>query len=275
MQVDPEKARLPDILDAQDYNPLLKKLWQRSQSDEIIGSCEECRGMLDIYLDAELANEDVQTSYPEIWAHLQRCAICSAHYRRLVSTVKESRAGTLPLYTPVGSMRLPFLSSTESNTPKTDASLTNAPWRLWIQSWLTGEALRLHFVLSPYYLHNWQVQTQPLASRGGEQSTYRSGTLSRSLLLQTIPIGTQRIVVELKAYPLADRPGYIKLVASVDSNEALPPNLRLRLVWGTGTVIQRLSKTGQVNLGDFSINAPAQSLQTNSGTFELFIEPTR
>jgi len=59
-------------------------------------SCEECEGLLDLYVDGELQGCPVQQVYPLIWRHLGICPHCREAHDLLADILDLERRGELP-----------------------------------------------------------------------------------------------------------------------------------------------------------------------------------
>jgi hypothetical protein len=55
-------------------------------------SCETCFEQLDVYVELELAGEDVDARQPGMRAHLEGCPACDEDHRSLLALVSEAGA---------------------------------------------------------------------------------------------------------------------------------------------------------------------------------------
>jgi len=58
--------------------------------------CEECRELLDVYVNEELRGREVQQMYPSVWRHLQACSRCREAHDLLADILCLERRGELP-----------------------------------------------------------------------------------------------------------------------------------------------------------------------------------
>ena len=54
--------------------------------------CDECFDLVDVYVDAELAGEDVDAAIPGMREHLAACPACAEEYESLRALAKEQQA---------------------------------------------------------------------------------------------------------------------------------------------------------------------------------------
>jgi hypothetical protein len=81
----PRKTGFSDR-DAQDSAAMLKKvLFMVEDTDEFELGCDEVFELMDLYVELEARGEDVQTLFPFVKKHLDRCQDCREEYEALAS----------------------------------------------------------------------------------------------------------------------------------------------------------------------------------------------
>lgn len=225
-------------------------------------TCEECEGLLDVYVDAELAGQEVQRRYPTLWEHLQTCDACAAAHELLFETLAQEKRGALKPLPPTPPPRLSFLEPPAPDTP----------WTVRLRSRLTGAPFGITFTLTPTYLRKLLSSPQPLVARTRQAD--RPGE-PLVLLADTVPLEDGVVAVEVTAIPDDRDPDRLRLRAAIAGSAELPEGLWAVLRWGGETRSGRVDEQGRVDLGVVSFGALEQGLETGEGTFEIVFEAER
>lgn len=194
----------------------------RDIAEEPGADCDEYRGALDIYIDAELNGRDVQRAYPGLWLHLQSCAECRRDYDELIdvlSRTEEAERAAAPALT---LQPLTFLKRKDFA----------ARWFSHIRSQLEGASFGLHIRLSPGHLRDRLSGASALRpARAYRSDSLQLSSEPRTLVVDDLAFGEQRLNVQIQAIPATEPPDRVTLHASLTSTAALPENLQLRLDW--------------------------------------------
>lgn len=268
---------------ASETNPILQELrrhlaepgpWPRRfrrlaeaivQIDDV--TCQECEALLDVYVDAELANEGARRRYPLLWQHLQDCAECAAAHNLLFETLAQEMQGelqTVPQPEPTGhfhdvQQKLSFLES-----PATDV-----PWTARLRSRLAGAPFGLTFTLSPAYVQDLFTSAPPLpaGTRGAGEPLQ-----SLPLLAHSIPLGDGQVAVELIATRDDQDPERLHLRATIVGTTTLPANLWAVLTWGDHRYAGPVDRQGQADLGKVPLDLLRVVLEAEKRIFEITFE---
>jgi hypothetical protein len=225
-------------------------------------ACGECEALLDVYVEAELAGQDVQQRYPTLWGHLQSCDACAVAHDLLFETLARERRGALE---PLPPAPLPRLSFLEPPAP-------DAPWAVRLRSRLTGAPFGITFTLSPAYLRSFLTAPQPLPARTRQADRVVE---PRVLLADTVSLGEGVVAVEVTAIPDERDPDRLHLRATIAGPGDLPRHLWAVLRWGDETRSGAVDAQGQVDLGQVSLAALERALEAGEGTFEIAFEERR
>lgn len=85
----------------------LNRLFRAASSEHNPEGCDECRGWLPSFVEAETAGEDVSLLYPQVLAHLDTCADCDEEYAALLDLALMEAQGQLPQPGEYAELRLP------------------------------------------------------------------------------------------------------------------------------------------------------------------------
>lgn len=232
-------------------------------SNEAI-SCALCNELLELYLEAELANINVKNAYSKIWRHLQTCESCAVYHDWLyVRLRKSSSAGAL---SPASSKDLSFLPF---HQPQTAHVATEPGWHMYLRPRLLGEPFLLRFSFSPTYL---QAQSALLTAELAPATLVAQQPLSpHTLLKQQIPLIERNVVIEILAYPLAAALGLVRLQAIVVTPTWLFTKLQATLQWREIERVVKLTEGGTAELGLVSL-APEPLLNPAEHIFAVTFE---
>jgi len=211
-------------------------------ADEVI-SCAVCNELLDIYLDAELANINVKHAYSEIWQHLQTCESCAIYYGWLYTLLQKTPASPLSRVD-CKQFDLSFMPFCQ---PPPIPVATQPAWHMYLRPRLLGEPFLLRFSFSVDYLQSQLAlfTPDPLQATAAAKHPRPPCTL----LKQYITLTEQKIVVKMLASPLSVHLGLVHLQATFTATPALVAKLQAKLVWGKRERIVWLTETGAADLG--------------------------
>jgi hypothetical protein len=117
------------------WRALLNDLADEPASQPI--ACQRLSRNLDLYVSDELDGSDVQSRYPDLWAHLQNCARCRAAYVDLRDVLSAEAEGQIVTELP----------------PRTSGLLPpGLPWQLWAQADAPDASPAVLFVFARTYL---------------------------------------------------------------------------------------------------------------------------
>lgn len=152
---------------------------------------------------------------------------------------------------------LPFLTEIDKD----------APWRMVLQSRLTGNPLRMLFRFASDFLMG--LQYPPLAA-----AAYRDGELPdaqgeqvQPLLAQTVEIDTEQFLVEVYATRQLATPDELHLHVVLAGAQPLPPGVEVCLTWASVVRSAILGADGSADLGTVSL-ASVEDAQANEA-FEI------
>lgn len=214
-----------------------------SSSDEVI-SCAECDALLEVYLDAELANVNVKYYYTKVWQHLQRCRCCATYHDWLYTVLSQGPAASPFLRSYRNPVRLSFLPF---HQPQPMAAAATPAYHTYLRSALLGEPFLLRIAFSSTYL---QEQCQRLIQVAYGTAVAAEYSPSPCLLLkQWIPMPEQDLLIKLIAYPLSARLGLVRLQATLSTTSFAATTLQVHLQWGKVNRVAKVTDTGKADLG--------------------------
>jgi len=234
-------------------------------SNEVI-SCAVCNDLLDLYLEAELANINVKHAYSKIWQHLQTCESCADYHAWLYRLLKKRTALTSLSALCENQLDVSFLPFCP---PQTTQAVTDPGWHTYLRPRLLGEPFLLRFSFAPAYL---QTQLALLASDPGHVMVAAEHPRPpHTILQQTIPLPEQEVIVKLFVYPLAGQPSAVRLQANLVATALPYAKLQAKLQWGGIERVVRITERGEANLGPVSL-APGPAFKRTEDIFELTFE---
>jgi hypothetical protein len=223
--------------------------------------CDECDDLLDIYVDEELAGQDVEQAYPLIWRHLEGCVRCNQAYQLLLDSLSRERSQPSSqefLRVPM-SPRLPFSASPSGNTP----------WMARLRSRIGGAPLGVVFAFNLSYLHSLLAPPALAAVRADD---FLPSPASRLLLSDTVTVGEQNLVVEVTATRNPEEPEHLDLKAVISSSPRLSEKLWARLTWADQTRSAPVDTQGRVEFGAVSLARLQAAVESGQGSFEIAFE---
>jgi len=229
-------------------------------------NCQECKELLDVYVDDELQGRNVEQLHPLIWQHLQLCASCREIHNLLAETLsleRQSKPSHVPQPTTI-----PRLSFLQPRAP-------DAPWITRLRPRLTGMPFSLTFSFNLSYLRTILSPPSPLLAR---KDVPVSPSTTLLLLSDAVPVGDQTLAVEMTASRSVESPdlyphGYrLRLRATIVGTAPLPRGLWATLVWAGQARSSPVDDQGQADLGEVSLAALQEALETGEGHVEVIFE---
>lgn len=245
------------IAEAEDVEPV--PLGQSQNAQGLGLDCEECEGLLDIYVDDELAGRNVQHLYPRVWQHFQTCTRCQRAHGLIADTLNQEREGKL---IPIPHLEAPRLSFLRSYS-------TDAPWITRLRPRLSGAPFGLVFSFNLAYLRTLLAPPVFVAARTEEPLPTPT---TRLLLADTISIDRQTLVVEVTAIHRPENHEHMDLRALISGSGPLPENLWARLTWADQIRLAPVDVQGQVDFGEVSLIKLQEALEAGTGNFEIAFE---
>lgn len=221
--------------------------------------CEECDDLLDLYVDDELAGQDVQTLHSLVWHHLQACTRCRQAHDLIADTLRRERDGELLSVSRSDPLQISFLRSPSAE----------APWHAHLRSLIDGADFSLVFSFNLAYLHTLLLPQTPVTVRAEEPL---SSLTTHLLLSDSVLIGDQRLVVEVTAIQHLKRPECLNMRAVISSSSPISENLWASLTWGGQTHSAPVDVQGAVDFGEVSLVRLQEALESDKGKFEIAFE---
>ncbi len=224
-----------------------------------VWSCEECRLMLDIFVDDMLAGHDVAQRYPPIARHLQSCAACRAAVDQMIETLRVEEAPSQPDLPPSKRPHLSFLQPAPAHVS----------WTERLRSRISGAPFGLTFAFQADFLRRLFWSPSPLPIR---RATPVAAPSSHLLLTQTTMLDNTSAAVEVMALASAQQRDQLTIQISViPTTDALPQNLWATLTWGNEARSARVPPEGQVTFDNVSA-AALRVADPDAGRFEVTLE---
>ena len=197
----------------------------RSQLTDVLRSnpdaadCEQCLTHLEVYIAAQLAQEDYLDRFPTVAGHLDTCPDCAGAYARLYEVELAAAANLFDSSVSAPAPDLGFLSTEEAELADPSAEM-NLEQYLRAALERTGDLLRL--TLSTDLLTLLQPSTAPAPTRAPADSTRYA-----DLLLELDPPEMMRddLPLTVTAYRDSQQPEYCLVEVVVEPPDRSWPDL--------------------------------------------------
>jgi len=201
------------------------------------GECRAMRENLDLLVSDELDGIDVRVRHPNLWRHLQVCAVCREAHDDLLELMTMMEAPA--------QQELPPLKMVAEPPPA-------EPWHLLVEMLPDRPGASLLFLFAPDYL---QKSLQPVARFGkGQRAVFDPARIGADRLLLSYlgEIEGHEVMVQLYARPDADDPSHCTL-SVVAVGDPMPS--AVALTWGGQPWNAALGPDGDAHLGPVPLAA--------------------
>lgn len=208
-------------------------------------TCTECQDILDVYVEAEVAGQDVRHLFPPIWRHVQTCPVCGTRYEALLHETRSSQSFHRSAGIAVSTRRLSFLPPTSPASP-------------WVAQWrsgLTGAPFGVSYTIDPQYLRQRLLGSSTLVTRRTDDTLAAEPKI---LVRDFQSIGEQTLAVLVTGTLALNQPGVLTVHASIASSEPLPKKLWATLTWADFREARPVDASGVVDFSPVSLDALLQ-----------------
>ena len=213
-------------------------LWDLSEAQDLSGGeCGAMRENLDLFVSDELDGVDVCVRHPNLWRHLQVCAVCREMHDELLDLM-------MMMESPI-QHELPPLEMTAEPPPA-------EPWHLLMETLPDRPGASLLFLFAPDYLQK-SLQSMP-SSRKGQRAVFDPGRIGEDRLLLSYlgEIEGHEVMVQLYARPDVKDASHCTL-SVIAVSDPMPSSVAL--TWGGQPWQATLGPDGDAHLGPVPLAA--------------------